>query len=117
MAPRGRHQAQSRTARYPLTQSSSKSLKDGLVRFPAGSSSWHISWLSLNAALSKRMLLPGEISSTNPKSMWMRFPRVSRRMLPLCLSLAWRKKLATAYLDATAVIEIQRSRGIKGPEA
>jgi len=90
--------ARARAARKPRTHSAWKRRKGAEARPPPGSSSCAISWLSLNAALSKRMLPPGEISRMKPKSMCTRRPRPSSRMLPLCRSLACSRKHATAYL-------------------
>lgn len=47
-----------------------------------------ISWLSLNAALSKPRFPPGLISRMNPKSMCTMWPWSSNMMLPLCRSFA-----------------------------
>ena len=42
--------------------------------------------VSLNCAFSKPRFLPGEMSKMKPKSMWIRWPIWSIKMLPLCLS-------------------------------
>jgi len=38
-------------------------------------------------------ILPGVLLNINPKSMWIRCPSLSKRMLPLCLSLIWSKNV------------------------
>ena len=38
-------------------------------------------------------ILPGVLLNINPKSIWIRCPSLSKRMLPLCLSLIWSKNV------------------------
>ena len=51
---------------------------------------------SLNGAASNPML-PGEFESMNPKSMWIRCPSRSSKMLPLCRSLICRRYVTSEY--------------------
>lgn len=45
------------------------------------------SCVSLKADVSKPRFLPGDVDKMKPKSMWIRWPSASKRMLPLCLQL------------------------------
>jgi hypothetical protein len=36
-------------------------------------------------------MFPGELDSMNPKSMWIKWPSRSNKMLPLWRSLIWRR--------------------------
>lgn len=47
------------------------------------------SFVNLKGAFSK-LTPPGEMPSTNPKSIWMQRPLLSIRILPLCLSFIYR---------------------------
>lgn len=53
-------------------------------------------FVNLNGALSQ-FTPPGEILNMKPKSIWMRCPVFKRRMLPLCLSLNYRRYETSEY--------------------
>lgn len=68
---------------------------------------------SLNGAASKPML-PGELLSMKPKSIWMRCPSRSTRILPLCLSFICKRYVTTLY-PASDLIKFRCARA-KRPE-
>eukprot|EP00967_Tisochrysis_lutea_P140073 scaffold255376_cov33-Tisochrysis_lutea.AAC.2 len=82
-----------RASRRAIVQSSANvSRKSGAFGPPRTST---ISRVNLNgAACSNAARPPGARPSTKPKSMWMRCPSRSSRMLPLCLSLIPRMYVA-----------------------
>ncbi len=73
----------------------SNSLKAGALGLPPKISI--NSYVSLNAALSNFISLPGVQSKMNPKSIWIRWPLSSIRILPLCRSLICKINETTAY--------------------